>query len=150
MMKDIAMSKKVTTIDEYTFEETGSTVLFCPPHGVKILISAERSYADDERIREAYFLYVVIRMLYERSHYAPLSILIDLHKTHGVPVSPYCMKQYYPLIAASLPYIKKISLVGDFFQCTPVKMLLTLVPSCKEKVACFLHYQKAKQWLKWI
>ncbi len=134
---------------EYVFEETGSRVIVFDRKSVVFTLCADHNFSDEDRIREAIWIHVLLRMIYESSNRRkPLSLLIDLHKTHGRPISR-ALAQMYQQIFSTAHHITKICVVGDFFQCVSLKNIIMTIPDVGEKVQFFLNYQQGKEWLKW-
>lgn len=133
---------------EYVFDQTGTCIVYYGHGKAVVTIYAHRN-ANNELLKgECLWIYVVLRMIYEMDDRKELSIILDLHKTYGKEADSVVMGCYKKILQASMRHVKKVSVVGDVFQCTVVRMLLKTVPMYKDRFHFFLNFQKAKRWLR--
>lgn len=144
----MATSVTTTTSTEYCFEETGTKVLDYSNGRLVLSVCTDRTIGEEIMREEAIWIYVVVRSVYE-TRGEPLQLLVDLHKTHPLRISQDLMDMYKDMLRASTEHVKKISVVGDVFQCSLLRFLSLIIPTYQERIHFFLDFQKAKTWLKW-
>ena len=135
---------------EYTFEDTGTRVVDYGNGHVGIFVCTDRTASEEQMEAEATWLYVAVRMVHEKNKWKEITVLIDLHKIHVMKTSRNVREYYKNIMKRSMSFVKKISIVGDMFQCALMRGIMTMLPLYKKRVRFFMNFKQAKQWLHWI
>ncbi len=134
---------------EYCFDETGSKIIYYGNGKIALFYCTDRATDTEVMKSEATWIYVIVKMIHDIDK-QQVNFLIDLHNTHSIQVSKELMEFYHDIMQAGMGSIKKISVVGDVFQCSILRILSATIPQYQNNIHFFLNYQKAKSWLKWV
>ncbi len=133
---------------EYCFEETGSKIVYYGNGKIALFYCTDRSIDTEVMKCEATWVYVIVKMVHDIDR-QQVNFLIDLHNTHPIQVNRELMKFYHDIMQAGMSNVKKMSVVGDVFQCSVLRILSTTLPKYQNNIHFFLNYKKAKTWLNW-
>jgi len=134
---------------EYCFDETGSKIIYYGNGKVALFYCTDRKTNIEVMKSEATWIYTIVKMIHDIDK-QQINFLVDLHNTHAVQVNKELMEFYHEIMQAGMSNIKKVSVVGDVFQCSVLRILSTSIPKYQNNIHFFLNYKKAKMWLKWI